>query len=139
MFLFHLAPWRDLRLAFSTLTELLRDGLRFLKTVPRSRTALAAEILFLRKQLAYYQEHEIRPRRLSDPARLSLLLWSRFFDWKGALTVVTPATFVRWHRKAFKRYWRWKTRGARPPLPKYPAAVRAHGQRKCDLGRRAHR
>ena len=118
MFLFHLAPWRDLRLAFSTLTELLRDGLRFLKTVLRSRTALAAEILFLRKQLAYYQEHEIRPRRLSDPTRLSLMLWSRFFDWKGALMVVTPASFVRWHRKAFKRYWRWKSRGGRPPLPK---------------------
>jgi glycine/D-amino acid oxidase-like deaminating enzyme len=72
MFLFHLAPWRDLRLGFSTLAELLRDGLRFVKTVPRSRTALAAEILFLRKQLAYNQEHEIRPRRLSDAARLSL-------------------------------------------------------------------
>ena len=118
MFLFHLAPWRDLRLGFSTLAELLRDGLRFVKTIPRSRTALAAEILFLRKQLAYYQEHEIRPRRLSDAARLFLLLWSRLFDWKGALTVVTPATFIRWHRKTFKLYWRWKSRGGRPPLPK---------------------
>ena len=95
MFLFHLAPWRDLQFGFSTLAELLRDGLRFLKTIPRSRTALAAEILFLRKQLADYQEHEIRPRRLSDAARLSLLLWSRLFEWKGALTVVTPATAVR--------------------------------------------
>jgi hypothetical protein len=53
MFLFHLAPWRELRLGFSTLAELLRDGLRFVKTIPRSRTALAAEILFLRKQLAH--------------------------------------------------------------------------------------
>ena len=28
-----------------------------------SRTALAAEVLFLRKQLAYYRDHQIRPRR----------------------------------------------------------------------------
>src|SRR5215510_1199656 len=140
MFLFHLAPWRDLRLAFSTLTELLRDGLRFLKTVPRSRTALAAEILFLRKQLAYYQEHEIRPPRLSDPARLSLLLWSRFFDWKGALTVRDARHFVRLASQSFQAVLALEVT-RRPPATsqRYPAADRAHGQRKCDLGRRAHR
>jgi len=33
--------------------ELLRDGLQFLTTISRSRAALAAEISFLRKQLAY--------------------------------------------------------------------------------------
>src|SRR5579864_8142153 len=46
--------------------ELLRDGLQFLRTISRSRVALAAEILFLRKQLAYYEGHQIRPRRLRD-------------------------------------------------------------------------
>ncbi len=46
------------------------------------------------------------------------MLWSRLFDWKEALAIVTPATFVRWHRKSFKLYWRWKSRGGRPPLPK---------------------
>jgi hypothetical protein len=49
-----------------------------------------------------YQDHNIRPGRLTDAARLSLVLWSGLFDWKEALTVVTPATFVRWHRKSFK-------------------------------------
>ena len=52
------------------------------------------------------------------PARLSLVLWSRFFDWKETLAMVTPGTFVRWHRKGFKLYWRWKSRGGRPALPK---------------------
>ena len=51
-------------------------------------------ILFLRKQLAYYQEHQIRPRRLTDAARLSLVLCSRLFEWKEALVIVTPATFI---------------------------------------------
>lgn len=41
----------------------------------RSHVALSAEILFLRKQLAFYQEHEIKPRRLADSARASLLVF----------------------------------------------------------------
>ena len=39
----------------------------------RSRSALVAEKLFLRKQLAFYREREIEPRRLTDVARLCLL------------------------------------------------------------------
>lgn len=37
---------------------------RFLPCLFRSRTALIAEILFLRKQLAFYREREVEPRRL---------------------------------------------------------------------------
>ncbi|MGB7584779.1 MAG: hypothetical protein WBM11_08025 [Terriglobales bacterium] len=43
-----------------------------------------AENLFLRKQLAFYQERKVRPRRLTDAARLALVLWSGWFDWKDA-------------------------------------------------------
>jgi hypothetical protein len=46
------------------------------------------------------------------------LIWSRFFDWKAALAVVKAGTLIRWHRKGFKLYWRWKSRGGRPPLPR---------------------
>jgi len=117
MFGFQVA-WRRNLHSVLVVWELLRDGLQFMNVVARRRTAVAAEVLFMRKQLAYYQDHQIRPRRLTDAARLSLVLWSRLFDWKEALTIVTPATFVRWHRKSFKLYWRWKSRGGRPPLPK---------------------
>src|SRR6201997_3072830 len=118
MFSPHLTPWRNLCSAFSPMGELLRDGLQFLRTISRSRAALSAEILFLRKQLAYYQDHRIRPRRLRDASRLCLLFWSRLFDWPAALVVVKTSTFLRWHSKGFKWYWRWKSRGGRPPLPK---------------------
>src|ERR1039458_9415513 len=80
---------RNFRPSLTVLWELLRDGLQFLKVVVRSRTAVAAEVVFLRKQLAYYQDHQIRPRRLTDAARLSLVLWSQLFEWKEALIVVT--------------------------------------------------
>src|ERR1700758_552364 len=118
MFSPHLTPWRNLCSAFSPMGELLRDGLQFLRTISRSRAALSAEILFLRKQLAYYQDHRIRPRRLRDASRLCLLFWSRLFDWPAALVVVKTSTFLGWHRKGFRWYWRWKSRGGRPPLPK---------------------
>ena len=117
MFSFHLTLCRNLCSAFSTMSELLRDGLQFFRTISHSRTALAAEILFLRKQVAYYQDHQIRPRRLRDASRLCLLFWSRLFDWPAALVIVKASTFLRWHRKGFKWYWRWKSRGGRPPLP----------------------
>jgi hypothetical protein len=58
--------------------------------VSARRAVLAAENLFLRKQLAFYQEHQIRPRRLTVAARFSLLFWSRFCDWRNALVIVKP-------------------------------------------------
>ena len=67
----------------------------------RSRASLTAENLFLRKQLAFYKERELGPRRLTNAARLWLVFWSRFFDWTSALLVVKPATLIGWHRKAF--------------------------------------
>jgi len=112
------ARWPEFRSRLAALTELLGEGAQFLGTIVRSRAALGAEVLFLRKQLTYYQEHEIRPRRLTDAARLSLVLWSGFFDWKESLAVVSTETFIRWHHKGFKFYWRWKSRGGRPALPK---------------------
>jgi putative transposase len=97
--------------------DLLVDGLRFLRLTVRSHSALGAEILFLRKQLAFYEERETPPRRLNDSARLSLVFWSRLFDWKTALVIVKPETLIGWHRKGFKLFWRWKSRAGRPRLP----------------------
>ena len=42
-----------------------------------SRTSLAAENLFLRKQLAFYVERTVRPRRLDDAARIALAVLAR--------------------------------------------------------------
>jgi transposase InsO family protein len=78
---------------------------------------LIAENLFLRKQLAFYQEREIRPHRLTNAARLWLVVWSMLFDWKSALVVVKPATLIGWHRKAFRLFWKWKSRPGRRRIP----------------------
>jgi putative transposase len=90
----------------------------FLRSCVRSGSALRAENLFLRKQLAFYQERQIRPRRLTDAARISLVLWSRFCDWRSALVIVKPETLIGWHRRLFKMFWKIKSRPGRPKLPR---------------------
>ena len=99
------------------LWTLLGDSLQFLRLCLRFPTALAAENLFLRKQLALYQERHVTPRRATDATRLALTWLSCWFDWRQALVVVQPATLLRWHREGFRLFWRWRSRRGRPPLP----------------------
>lgn len=47
-----------------------------------------------------------------------MLLLGKLFDWKSALISVKPETFIALHHKAFQLFWRWKSRGGRPRLPK---------------------
>lgn len=102
----------------SSVLELFIDLLGFVKAAVRSQSSLVAENLFLRKQLAFYEEREVRPRRLTDAARLSFVLWSRWSHWKDALIIVKPETLIGWHRKGFQLFWRWRSKRGRPRLPK---------------------
>ncbi len=97
--------------------NLFADLLRFLVLSLRSKTSLAAENLFLRKQLAFYQERNIRSRRLDALTRLTLVWLSQWFDWRNALAIVTPKTFIGWHRKGFQLFWRWKSQSGRSRIP----------------------
>jgi putative transposase len=84
-----------------------------------SRVALIAETLYLRKQLALFQERKAKRRRTTPAIRLAMVALARFFDWQDALVIVKPETFIKWHRTAFRVFWRWKSRSrGRPPLPK---------------------
>src|SRR6516225_3500864 len=102
---------------FRVVRDLAVDALYFVGLSFRSRTALIAENLFLRKQLTSYHEHQIRPRRQTNAARFSLVVWSRLFAWRSTLLVVKPATLIGWHRKAFRLFWKRKSRPGRPPIP----------------------
>jgi transposase InsO family protein len=84
----------------------------------RSRAQLAAENLFLRKQLALYLERQVKPRRADDATRIALVALSRLIDWRRVLTVVKPDTLIRWHRKGFRLFWRCRSLPCgRPRLP----------------------
>ena len=94
------------------------DALIFFCFSLRSSSALAAENLFLRKQLGLYVERKKKPRRAPDSVRFTLAQLSRFFEWRSVLTVVKPDTLIRWHRKGFRLFWKWKSRSnGRPRVP----------------------
>src|SRR6201998_1898327 len=106
-----------LRSLLSILTTTAGHGIQFLWLTVSSRAELSAKVLFLRKQLAFYQEHRVQPRKLTDAARFSLVLWSQLFHWRAALMIVKPETLIGWHRKGFKLFWRCKSRLGRPRIP----------------------
>ena len=71
--------------AFDAVLKLLRttagvvvDLLTFFRLTLRTPPAVAAENLFLRKQLALYVERKARPHRASDAVRFTLAQLSRF-------------------------------------------------------------
>src|SRR5437868_5518826 len=78
--------------------RLLRDILTFFRLCLRSPGAVAAENLFLRKQLTLYIERKTKPRRATDSIRFTLARLSRFFDWQNALTIVKPDALIRCRR-----------------------------------------
>jgi putative transposase len=101
-----------------TTGRVLVDALRFVSLGFQSRSQLAAENLFLRKQLALYGERRVKSRRADDATRITLVVLAQLIDWRAALTIVKPDTLIRWHRKGFRLFWQWKSRPlGRPPVP----------------------
>jgi hypothetical protein len=98
-------------------------GLLFLRALCdwfKPRQQLAAEILVLRHQLNILQQrapHRQVRLRWVDRALL-IWLYRRCPAILDAITIVRPETVVRWHRKGFAAYWRWKSRspGGRPRI-----------------------
>ena len=94
---------------FRTISSVVADLVRLAFLATHSRRALAAENLFLRKQLALFQARKVKPRRANDSTRWVMGTISRMFPWRGALVNVKADTLIRWHRKGFRLLWRWKS------------------------------
>jgi hypothetical protein len=49
---------------------------------------------------------------------MSRVLLSKLLSgWHELAQLMQPATVVRWHRRVFRLYWRWKSKPGRPPIP----------------------
>jgi transposase InsO family protein len=105
--------FRAARAIVEVLSELVKLAALFL----RPASAIRAENLVLRKQLAAYIERGIKPKRLDHAGRVSLSMLSRLFSWRDAIVIVRPSTVIRWHRLGWRIFWRWKSRAGRPPIP----------------------
>jgi putative transposase len=103
------------------ITLILTGLLRVLRT----RRALVLENLALRHQLAVLQRTAPRPR-LRTADRLLWVLLSRLWSgWTDAVSVVQPATVIRWQRSGFKLVWTWKSRRHGPGRPAVAPEIRA--------------
>ena len=74
---------------------------------PRSR--LVAENLCLRQQLIVFKRRQVRPSIRDADRRFWVLACRWFSQWRTSLIVVKPETALRWHRKGWRAYWRWKS------------------------------
>jgi putative transposase len=96
-----------------------RDLGQFLLAAARSCSTMAAENLFLRKQLALFQERKVKPLRADGATGWMMVALSQLFPWRDALVNVEPNTFTGWHREGFRLFWRCKSKPTgRPRLPK---------------------
>jgi len=90
-----------------------------LRSVSEARASREAEILVLRQQLLVLSRRSRKRVRLRNIDRLILVWLYRLFpSVLGAVVIVKPETLLRWHRRGFRAYWRWKSwrRGGRPGI-----------------------
>src|SRR6266851_10114313 len=98
--------------------------LSLLRSAVRDRDALVAENLLLRHQLAVLtRPTRKRPRLRARDKLFWVVVRALRDDWRRHLVVVRPESVIRWHREAWRLFWRWRARG---PLgrPRLSAEVR---------------
>src|SRR5467141_1216731 len=102
----------------------------------RSRASLVAENELLRQQLAAAKSRLQRKRVMfRGSQRLTIALLTRWtVSWRATVTLVQPATVLRWHREGFRLLWRWRSRarGRRPT--RYATLIREMAARNPRWG-----
>jgi hypothetical protein len=87
---------------------------------PFSRRArLEAENLVLRQQsVVLRRQHPGRLRLWNVDRLLFVWLYRLYPALLDAILIVQPETVIRWHRRGFRVYWRWRSRrvGGRPRI-----------------------
>src|SRR5437899_13056326 len=73
----HASVFRAVAQCVRTLSLVVVDLVRLASLAAHSHSALAAENLFLRKQLALFQERKVKPRRADDTTRCTMATLSR--------------------------------------------------------------
>ena len=97
----------------------LTQLLLVLRSPFKRRVWLEAENLLLRQQLIVLRRKSPRRVRLFSLDRLLLVWLCRLYPvLLDTIIIVRPETVLRWHRRGFRAYWRWRSRrgGGRPRI-----------------------
>ncbi len=93
--------------------------LSLVRATVRDRDTLVAENLLLRHQLAVLtRPTRKRPRLRTRDKLFWVVVRALRSDWRQHLVLVRPESVIRWHRQAWRLFWRWRSRGplGRPRL-----------------------
>jgi hypothetical protein len=103
------------------LCELARYALRFGWALLLPKARLAARVLAAESQLAMELNRSGGRRHRRQFTAAFRLLWfalsTLLGGWEELAHLMEPETVTRWHRSAFRLFWRWRSRPGRPPLP----------------------
>ena len=102
--------------------ELARYALRFGWALLLPKALLAGRVVALESQLAVETSEsgggKKRRRQFTPAFRTLWVVLSKLLDgWEDLLHLMKPETVKRWHTKAFRLFWRWRSRPGRPPVP----------------------
>ena len=115
-----------LRDIFQLVRQLVGYVATFLWALLRSKAALSARLVAAESQLAVCVQHiELKrqpPPRFTHAFRLLWVVLSTILNrWQDLAHVMQPATVKNWHTKAFRIFWRWRSRNrlGRPTICKH--------------------
>jgi hypothetical protein len=104
--------------------EIARAPIWALASRFKTRARLEVENLVLRQQLAVLRRAALKRVRLRLADRFLFVWLYRFWPrMLNAMAIVRPESVLRWHRRGFAAYWRWKSR-RRPGRPRVPEDIR---------------
>ena len=78
-----------------------------------------AEVRFARVMLRHNSIRRDRPQAEPGDRAFWVALSRLWQSWRSPLAFVKPAPVIDWHRRGFRRYWRWRSR--KPGRPRIPA------------------
>jgi len=116
-----LSVLRPLCSCLGVLLQLLRYALSFCWALLLPRAVTAAQLLAFQSQLAVELNRSSAPRRrhhkFSPAFRILWVMLAKCLNgWEELVHIMKPETVKRWHTRAFRAWWRWKSRAGRKPV-----------------------
>lgn len=102
----------------------MRDYLLFMLDWFKPHARLTVENLCLRQQLAVLATNPKRPKLKNKDRRFWILVSRWLPGWRDCLVVVKSETVLKWHRKGWRHYWRWKSRNKKSGRRKIAVKLR---------------